>query len=122
MKIKRVEFIEYTGKYPNLCNGVLTVKIDGEIVKFGHNYDSENIEHSEDGAMIFRAEIGCPHEDEFWSSGGYVWFDNDWGAHVETDEWVLLEDELAHKYWDIADELIAVFNMNVPFGCCGGCV
>lgn len=28
-----VEFVSYTGEYPNLCSGILTVKIDGEIVK-----------------------------------------------------------------------------------------
>lgn len=25
-----VEFVKYTGKYPNLCRGVLFLKIDGE--------------------------------------------------------------------------------------------
>lgn len=92
IQMKRVEFVEYTGRFPNLCNGVLTVRIDGEVVKFGHNYDFENIEHSEDWVMRFRDEIGCPNEEAFWTSGGSVWFDNDWDAHIETDEWVIRED------------------------------
>lgn len=25
-----VEFVSYTGKYPNLCSGVLTLKINGK--------------------------------------------------------------------------------------------
>lgn len=29
-----VKFISYTGKYPNLCNGVLTLEICGEKVTF----------------------------------------------------------------------------------------
>ena len=33
-----VEFVSYTGEYPNLCRGVLTLCIDGEEVRFGHNY------------------------------------------------------------------------------------
>ena len=31
-----VKFISYTGKYPVLCCGVLTLEIDGEIVEFGN--------------------------------------------------------------------------------------
>ena len=30
-----IEFVSYTGEYPNLCNGILTLKIDNKIVKFG---------------------------------------------------------------------------------------
>ena len=36
-KTEHVEFVNYTGSFPNLCRGVLTLKIDGEIVKFGQN-------------------------------------------------------------------------------------
>lgn len=32
----RVKFIDYTGRYPNLCSGVLTLEIDGKIYKFGY--------------------------------------------------------------------------------------
>lgn len=32
-----IEFVSYTGKYPNLCCGVLTLKIDGETVTFGYH-------------------------------------------------------------------------------------
>ena len=43
---EHVQFISYTGRYPNLCSGVLTLKIDGEICHFGHepysyNYDED---------------------------------------------------------------------------------
>ena len=34
----RVRFISYTGRYPNLCSGILTLEIDGKEYKFGHNY------------------------------------------------------------------------------------
>ena len=32
----KVKFVSYTGKFPNLCSGVLTLNIDGKEVKFGH--------------------------------------------------------------------------------------
>ena len=40
-----IKFISYTGKWPNLCSGVLTVEIDGKEYKFGHestDYDWKN--------------------------------------------------------------------------------
>ena len=27
---EHVKFISYTGKYPNLCSGIITLEIDGE--------------------------------------------------------------------------------------------
>ena len=37
-----VKFVSYTGKFPNLCRGILTLEIDDEIETFGHGgkYDS----------------------------------------------------------------------------------
>lgn len=34
-----VEFIDYTGEYPNLCSGTLTLEIDGEVVRFGNGHN-----------------------------------------------------------------------------------
>lgn len=31
----RVEFVSYDGAYPNLCSGVLVLRIDGELVTLG---------------------------------------------------------------------------------------
>ena len=94
-----VKFIEYTGGYPALCCGELTVEIDGKKVKFGGDgYKS------------------------FWASGGNVSFDGDWMEIVEHGEWKLMKQNLPKKYKAIGQELIDCFNQNVPFGCCGGCV
>ena len=88
-----IEFVSYTGKYPCLCSGILTVRIDGEEVVF---------------------------EDPFWVSGGACHYDTEsttkapWEVKVRT--WI------PEKYRQYADELIQVFNENVPFGCCGGCL
>lgn len=37
LESEHVEFVNYSGCYPNLCRGVLTLRIDGEEVKFGHD-------------------------------------------------------------------------------------
>ena len=34
-----IKFISYTGKYPCLCLGVLTVEINGKKYKFGHDFE-----------------------------------------------------------------------------------
>lgn len=104
-----IKFISYTGRYPNLCNGVLTLEIDGEVVCFGHNYD--NFDILEDG-----------NYDSFWTSGGSVSLDADYNEEVKIGVWELVLDNLDERFWDIADELIGIFNKNVKYGCCGGCV
>ena len=32
--MKDIEFVSYNGKYPNLCSGVLTLRVDGQICQF----------------------------------------------------------------------------------------
>lgn len=51
-----VEFVSYDGAYPNLCTGQLVLKINGQVREFSRY---------------------C------LQSGGTVWFDNDWNAHIE---------------------------------------
>lgn len=87
-----VEFVSYDGQWPNLCSGELVVRIDGEIHKF--NY--------------------CLH------SGGSVWFDDDWDAHVEDGPWEFEGPEGMGREIELAIQ--EVVNENVPWGCCGGCV
>ncbi len=116
----KIEFISYTGKYPNLCSGVLTVKIDDIEYKFGHDagdYDFENYCYKNDNF------------DDFWQSGGSVRISEDLDMWAEQDEWQLsyynwekVDDK--HPQWiiDILSKLIKLFNDNVPYGCCGGCI
>ena len=99
---KHVEFVEYTGEYPNLCRGTLTLKIDGDIVVFGNNKHDYPI---------------------FWESGGDAYFtDNYSESHVTLEEWLIDYQEIPEKYRKYADEIDQVFNENVEFGCCGGCL
>ena len=51
-----VKFVSYTGRWPNLCTGVLTLEIDGEKITFGYGF------HSEDK----------PKHYPFWISGGGI--------------------------------------------------
>ena len=95
-----VEFVSYTGEYPALCCGTLTLKIDNEIMTFGL-----------EGEFF-----------SFWESGGMVYFDEDWNGIVETYKWELDENSLPDKLKPYAQEMIDVFNKNVPWGCCGGCL
>ena len=86
-----VKFISYDGSYPNLCRGTLMVEIDGIIHKLKN----------------------C------LSSGGNVWFDDDWSEHVDSGLWsVTVPNELIQYASEIED----LVNYKVEQGCCGGCV
>lgn len=51
---KHVNFVSYTGEWPNLCSGVLTLEIDGKEITFGYGFNSKD----------------KPTYRPFWSSGG----------------------------------------------------
>lgn len=102
-----VKFVSYTGDYPNLCRGVLTLIIDGETVKFGSpsfefDYDTRKYD---DGAY-----------EEFWGSGGSC----DSGGPA-CGEWIIDVEVIPEAFRKYAAEIDLVFNENVEFGCCGGC-
>lgn len=102
-----VKFISYTGKYPTLCSGLLTLEIDGETVVFG--YDTQ--------ARLLKQNM--PMYPPFWSSGGST----DWHLNiVRKGEWKIQIGELPDKFRKYAKEIDTVFNANVPHGCCGGCL
>lgn len=106
-----VEFVSYTGKYPNLCSGVLTLRIDGEEVRFGHDY------------YVFESWKTDGNYEEFWATGGACGFYNGWeDSYVDHGEWQMVENNLPAKYKKYSEELINVFNDNVHWGCCGGCL
>lgn len=96
---QHVEFVKYTGRYPNLCNGILTLKIDGEEVRFGSNYHDKTLEYG-----------------RFWKSGGSCG-----RSSTSTSEWVVDVAELPEQYRRYAAEIDTVFNANIEHGCCGGC-
>lgn len=101
-KKPHVKFISYTGKYPNLCYGVLTLDIDGERVTFGPSYENPK-----------------PQYDQFWESGGGL--ANDFCSCYH-GPWKVDTKDLPKKFVKYADEIERVFNENVEYGCCGGCI
>ena len=110
---EHVEFISYTGRYPNLCYGVLTLKIDGEFCRFGHepysyNYDEDRYDDD--------------NYEKFWHSGGRVSFSDRLGYDVISGEWEIDVDKLPEKFRKYAAEIDYTFNANVEHGCCGGCI
>lgn len=108
-----IKFISYTGKYPNLCDGILTLEIDEEQVSFGHDIYScyDNEKHCyKDG-----------NYDSFWHTGGCIRRDKHGDYYSVKAEWIIDESQLPDKYKEYSDEIAEVFNSNVPYGCCGGC-
>ena len=98
---KHIKFVKYTGQYPNLCNGVLILNIDGKLVSFGKKRIFGN-----------DSEYDC-----FWETGGSCnLYDG-----CTTGEWQIDANKLPKQYKKYAHEIDKVFNQNVEFGCCGGC-
>lgn len=91
-KISKVKFINYSGAYPNLCSGILTLEIDGKVVKFPKC---------------------CMH------SRGYISFDSDWNEIIEEGDWSV---DIPEEYLEYKEEILQVVNDNIPKGCCGGCI
>lgn len=94
-----VEFVEYTGKWPNLCGGILTLKIDGKIEKFGYEYKPKE-----------------PLHPKFWSSGGHCSLKS-----IEHGEWVIDVSMLPEPFREYAAEIDMLMNEHIDYGCCGGC-
>ena len=106
-----IEFVSYTGAYPNLCRGILTVKVDGKQYRFGY-YWCDDVDKN----LL----------DPFWCSGGACGFDDDWNAEVGQGDWVMYDGVKKDKYpeeiRDRLEDILEVMNQNVPGGCCGGCL
>ena len=106
----KIEFVDYDGHYPNLCRGVLILRIDDKIYSFGgcHRIDRD---------FLSRQFYS------FWDTGGGAWIDDNGDEHIEEGKWVLSEDaKLPDFLKGHEQELIDIMNNNVPYGCCGGCI
>ena len=119
----RVKFISYTGEYPCLCHGVLTLEIDGKEYKFGHDFNHRHY-HDDIKAWVQEDEDPeNPNFDSFWSSGGRVTGGSpDWNFEVHTGEWRIDVDDLPEQFRDLAAEIDECINSHIRWGCCGGCV
>lgn len=97
-----VRFISYTSLPYALCQGLLILEIEGRVIKFG--YDGEH-----------------RYAPRFWCSGGYIECD-DREMRPISAPWIIDAEALPEKYRPYAEEISKVFNENVPYGCCGGCI
>lgn len=101
-----VKFVSYDGKYPCLCSGKLILEIDGEQVTFGD--------------YCYSTKKG---NRRFWSSGGSCGFIGNYeDYYVNEGEWNIDVKDIPEQYRQYASEIDEVFNENVPYGCCGGCL
>lgn len=94
--MRKIKFIDYTGRWPTLCFGVLTYSVDD--VEF---------------------KVSSPY-----TSGGSVSFSDDYSeSHIAHSEWQECENEdLQHLSKEEREELLRQFNLVVDYGCCGGCI
>lgn len=88
-----VEFISYDGKYPCLCMGTLTIKVNGKTYWLNNK-------------MI---------------SGGCIMRDGDWNMWSEYGDWEI-DLEKYPELEPYKEEITQVVNNNVEQGCCGGCI
>lgn len=60
-----------------------------------------------------------PKYEAFWYSGGHLMPNYEGAVH---GEWKIDVSKLPEQFRKYATEIDKVFNDNVPFGCCGGCI
>lgn len=115
----KIEFVSYDGKYPCLCMGTLKVKIDGKEIIFSNSDKYWKYDKNKE-KMIYK-ENCYPR---FWESGGSIKSDGNWNMWAEDKAWELFynKEDYPKAILNIMDELIKIFNDNVIYGCCGGCI
>ena len=103
-----VKFVSYTGKWPSLCHGILTLEING-------------IRHTFGTKGMFAAKLPNGREPDFetfWSTGGRCPMPPD---DIILGEWKIDISKLPEQFRQYAEEIDAVINSNIEHGCCGGC-
>lgn len=110
-----IKFVSYDGDYPCLCGGTLILNIDGEDYYFGDF--GENFYFGNFGRV--NKDSDDHHFKRFWMSGGGISIDEEITIHAK---WKLKEYCLPDFLLPYGQELIDLFNENVRYGCCGGCI
>ena len=102
-----VEFISYNGAFPNLCKGELELKVNGELYTFGGSC----LDNEKKMYMMF------------WHSGGECGYTKNYNEDIVLDgEWTICVEQLPQELQQYANEIDILFNDNVSWGCCGGCL
>ena len=92
--VPEIKFVSYDGKYPALCCGTLVLSVDGE----ERSFDSD---------------------ERFWESTGFCY---EGMTVMDSRPWEIIPEDMPEDLRSYAKEIEDVFNQNVPFGCCGGCL
>lgn len=104
---QHVKFIDYTGKWPSRCYGTLTLEIDGKRYTFGQT------------KPLFSSDKKPLADFEpFWETGGNCPIHGE----VTHGEWKIDYEGIPDQFKKYAAEIDEVFNHNVEWGCCGGCL
>lgn len=91
--MRNIEFVSYDGKYPNLCGGTLTLRVDGEIFETWY----------------------CLESGGDWEVDGFE-------EHVFKGPWSLNRWKFDGFSSEELKEIERLVNKNVEWGCCGGCI
>lgn len=116
--MSKLEFVEYTGRYPNLCSGRLFVRIDGKLVSFGDYCLGKRGETSDDDV---------PNYPKFWEPGGHIWMDDEGDMGAAKGPWLMSvhdydKDKFPPEIIELLPELVKLFSEEVAPPCCGGCI
>lgn len=112
--MNKIEFVSYSGEYPNLCSGKLVVKIDDKEVSFGRITKHWSWTKNEEVADY----------PSFWCSGGSIQFKMDYSDYdIAKGDWELIgsEEDYPPEIGKLLPDILKVMNENVEGGCCGGC-
>ena len=128
-----IEFVSYEGKFPNLCEGLLVVRIDGRLYAFSPYSDRSMYRGfwSRDNRTEILEDDSITKVFGFYlKSGGRI----DWGEDGESPKivkgkWIIDDKSMKLENGvrfilsgEQKSELEKVINQNIEFGCCGGCV
>ena len=124
----KVDFVSYSGRYPNLCRGILKLMINDELHIFG-DYSTEEWVQDENGVYHFKDEY---HHDKILVSTGSCGFTENYSkSFIKTGKWEIDRENLPEQFTkDMTEKRKEMFiraiedvvNENIPFGCCGGCI
>jgi hypothetical protein len=127
-----VEFVSYDGEYPNLCSGVLVLKINGVTHCFIKYKGYDGLCTRE--ARINRNKLySDPEVIKVYGykmiSGGCAGVDDDLEEYIEFGDWNVnlseckYENDIPFICSDsLKKEIVDCVNANVEQGCCGGCI
>nr|DAK19891.1 MAG TPA: hypothetical protein [Caudoviricetes sp.] len=96
--MREIEFVSYDGKFPNLCNGVLTIKVDGVLYSLKNCLMVNGFSHFD------------PYADDYRT---YPWTLDTYNFKLAASEIKFTKEEVNY--------LEKLCNEHIPHGHCGGC-